>query len=203
MSMSQWKLKVEHVIACNCDWGCPCIYEARPTPGFCEGIVAWRVREGAVDDVDLAGASWVAVIHWPGAIHEGDGRAIVFVDDSISKDQQRVIEKLATGGAGGPIATFMGTCEAGIEVRLSKVRFHFDGKNTSIEVEGSVACDLEAIRNPVTNEEHLVSVDLATGMLNQREDFYSARNLQVTDGGIGFEYSGRHAATSVAEWSGP
>jgi hypothetical protein len=40
-------------------------------------------------------------------------------------------------------------------------------------------------------------------MLNQREDVYSSAQLKASADGIAFEYSGRHAATSVARWTGP
>jgi len=202
-TMTKWALTVEHVIACNCDWGCPCIYESRPTPGYCEGVVAWRVLEGAIEGIDLSGANWVTAVKWPGAIHEAGGRATVFIDESVTPAQRSLVEALATGQAGGPLKIFMGTCDAGIEVRSGKVIWNFQGKTSSVRVEGAIAVDLEAIRNPVTGEEHFVSVDLATGLMNQREDFFSARELKVGADGIRFEYTGRHAATSVAKWTGP
>jgi hypothetical protein len=201
--MGKWKLKLEHLIACNCDWGCPCIYESRPTPGFCEGVVGWKVLEGSIEDVDLRGATWVSVVKWPRAIHELNGRAVVFIDKSVSAEQRPHVEALATGRAGGPLKDFMGTCNAGIEVRSGKVKWTFDGKHSSFGVDDAVDVELEAILNPVTGDEHFVSVDLATGLMNQREDFYSARQIAVKAPGISFEYSGRHAATSVARWTGP
>ncbi len=201
--MDSWKLKLEHVVACNCDWGCPCIYESRPTPGYCEGVVAWKVLEGGIEGVDLSGATWVTAVKWPGAIHEGKGRATVYIDEPVTAQQRPLLEALATGRAGGPLKAFMGTCDAGIDVRSGRVSWKFDGKQSSLRVEGVVAIDLEAIRNPVTGEEHFVSVDLATGLMNQREDFYSARQLKVGADQIQFEYTGRHAATSVAQWTGP
>jgi len=39
--------------------------------------------------------------------------------------------------------------------------------------------------------------------MNQREDFYSARELKVGADGIQSEYTGRHTATSTAQWTGP
>lgn len=191
------------MIACNCNWGCPCIYESPPTTGDCEAVLAWKVLEGSIEGVDLSGAAWAAAIKWPGAIHEGKGQAVVFIDQSASDDQRPLVEALATGQAGGPLKAFMGTCDAGIKVRSGKVTCKFDGKRTALEVEGSIALQMEAIRNPVSGEEHFVSVDLATGMLNQREDFFSSRELTVNADGIHFHYSGRHAATSVARWTGP
>ncbi len=55
----------------------------------------------------------------------------------------------------------------------------------------------------MTGDEHFVSIDLLTGLMNQREDVYSSAQLKASADGIDFEYSGRHAATSVARWTGP
>ena len=68
---------MEHLVACNCDWGCPCAFEARPTTGHCEGAVAHRIVAGKYGDVTLDGLKWVLLVRWPGAIHEGSGRGIV------------------------------------------------------------------------------------------------------------------------------
>jgi hypothetical protein len=166
-------------------------------------VVAWRVRQGSINGVDLSGVTWVTVIKWPGAIHEGRGQAVVFIDENVSPQQLPIVEALAAGRAGGPLEVFMGTCDAGIETRTGRVGWNFNGKDSSFTVEGAVTLELEAVRNPVTGEEHFVSVDLATGLMNQREDFYSSQQLTATADGIAFEYSGRHAATSVARWRGP
>ena len=68
---------MEHLVACNCDWGCPCAFEARPTTGHCEGAVAHRIVTGKYGDVTLDGLKWVLLVRWPGAIHKGSGRGIV------------------------------------------------------------------------------------------------------------------------------
>ena len=34
---TSYHLKGMLLAACNCDWGCPCNFEAPPTKGFCEG----------------------------------------------------------------------------------------------------------------------------------------------------------------------
>ena len=43
------------LIACNCDWGCPCNFNARPSRGFCQGGWIWSIESGQVDDVTVDG----------------------------------------------------------------------------------------------------------------------------------------------------
>ena len=42
-----WELKGTVIVACNCDYGCPCNFNALPTTGKCEGSWTWHVDRGA------------------------------------------------------------------------------------------------------------------------------------------------------------
>ena len=40
---------------CNCDYGCPCQFERRPTHGHCRGFEVVRIDKGHFADVPLDG----------------------------------------------------------------------------------------------------------------------------------------------------
>ena len=199
----KWTLEVEHAMGCNCNWGCPCSYQSPPTYGTCEAALVYRIRDGKYGDVPLNGLCWLTAAAWPGPLHELNGRAVVFIDERADEAQRGALTEIATGRAGGPIGLFMGTVTAGIEVRIAKIKFDANGKNSSFSVESHVKVEFEPIRNPVTGEEHHVSTLLHTGMLNKQEDHYSVRALDVDADGITFSYRGRNAFTSLATWQGP
>ena len=48
-----WNLSGRVLVACNCDWGCPCNFNALPTTGKCEGGWTWHIDEGAYENVCL------------------------------------------------------------------------------------------------------------------------------------------------------
>ena len=50
-----WTLSGTVLISCNCDYGCPCNFNALPTAGKCEGEWTWHVEEGAYDGNRLGG----------------------------------------------------------------------------------------------------------------------------------------------------
>src|SRR6185369_1830490 len=52
------------LIACNCDYGCPCNFNARPSRGFCEGGWVWMIEKGQVDDVDVSGLATALFAKW-------------------------------------------------------------------------------------------------------------------------------------------
>ena len=99
---TSWRLNGKVLVACNCDWGCPCNFNARPTTGKCEGGWTWHVEEGSYDDVKLDGLSFSVYVNWPGAIHEGNGEALVLIDERADPGQRSAIEALIGGKIGGP-----------------------------------------------------------------------------------------------------
>src|SRR5438552_14216347 len=74
MTEPKWKLKVEQLMACNCNWGCPCSFDAPPTYGKCETALAYRIAKGSYGGVALDGLKFILVAAWPKAIHLGQDR---------------------------------------------------------------------------------------------------------------------------------
>jgi hypothetical protein len=70
-----WRLTGHHAGSCNCNWACPCQFNDLPTHGYCEALLAWEIDEGNFGDVSLDGVRFGFAVHWPGAIHEGNGVA--------------------------------------------------------------------------------------------------------------------------------
>ena len=90
-----WHLSGKVLVACNCDWGCPCNFNARPTTGKCEGGWTWHIDEGSYGDIKLHGLSFSVYVNWPGAIHEGNGEALVLIDSRADAAPMRFLESAA------------------------------------------------------------------------------------------------------------
>src|SRR5262245_45335655 len=104
-----WQLAGTVLVACNCDYGCPCNFNALPTTGKCEGGWTWHVDEGVYGDVDLSGLNLSVLCDWPGAIHDGGGHAMILVDERADDGQRAALLTLASGEAGGPWGIFRNT----------------------------------------------------------------------------------------------
>ena len=83
-----WRLSGKVLVTCNCDWGCPCNFNARPTTGKCEGGWTWHIDSGSYGDVTLNGLSFSVYANWPGAIHEGNGEAVTLIDERADEAQR-------------------------------------------------------------------------------------------------------------------
>ena len=199
--MSAWHLKGTILIACNCDYGCPCNFNALPTHGDCEGGWTWHVEDGRYGDVDLGEISFAVFADWPGAIHHGGGRAVAYVDDRATDGQRDAIADLVCGRAGGPWGIFINTYAldgpfaAPFEVTCS-------GDTSSFRIAGVAELAVEPIRNPVTGSESHPRILLPQGMVTKDAALLSSRVFRVDDG-VAYDHSGKYAAVGSFEYTGP
>jgi len=202
-AVKKWRAKVEHVMACNCNFGCPCSFDAPPTYGSCETASATRIVEGTIDGVVLDGLKYVVIAKWPGPLHLGHGRAVVLIDERARGDARTVLEAFATGKLGGPWGVLASTLTGGVTVRGAKIEYRFANAKSRFAVADVTEVALEPIRNPVSGAEHVASALLPTGLLTKREDFHSSTTFWARTEGLEFSYPERNALTFTTVWKGP
>lgn len=189
-------------MACNCNWGCPCSFNSPPTSGQCEGVLGWRIAEGKYGETSLDGLKWVLAATWPGAIHDGKGRGVVYIDSRAKGGRREALERIARGDAGGPIKIFMSTIPT-LEVRESPIDWKYAGKSSRLGAGDDVQVEFESMKNPATGVPFDAIVTLPQGMLNREEHYYSAKRFAVRADGVAFGHPGKNAFTSSATWKGP
>jgi hypothetical protein len=97
-----WQLQGTVGVACNCDYGCPCNFNALPSKGKCEGGWTWHVESGSFGETSLDDLNFTVVVNWPGAIHEGNGEALILFDERADDAQREALSMLVSGDVGGP-----------------------------------------------------------------------------------------------------
>jgi hypothetical protein len=197
-----WKLKGQVVIACNCDYGCPCNFNARPTQGKCEGGWTWHVEEGAFDGADLAGLNFSVYVNWPGAIHEGDGEGVILIDERANDEQRAAIETLVSGSVGGPWGVLGWTWPTIHGPHAVPYELQLDGLATKLRAGDVVEIEVDKIRNPVTRDEVTPGVVLPQGLIFKEGDLGTSSTFRVHDG-ISYDHSGQYTAVGPFEYSGP
>jgi hypothetical protein len=159
----KWQIAGQVLVACNCDWGCPCNFNARPTTGKCEGGWTWQIERGTYGDVTLDGLCLSVYANWPGAIHEGNGEALLLVDERASPAQRAAIETLLGGTVGGPWETLGWTWPKVHGPHPVRYDITFDGVRTRLRCGSYVDVECGPIRNPVTGAESHPGVILPEG----------------------------------------
>ena len=199
---AKWHLTGTAFIACNCDWGCPCNFNALPSRGFCEGGWTWHVEAGSVDDVSLDGLNFTVCVKWPGAIHHGNGEGVILVDERASGAQRDAIEALVSGKFGGPWGVLAWTWPKVHGPKAVPYRINNDGVHSSVAAGDSLRLECTTIKNPVTGAEAHPSMTLPEGLVVKAADLGASAVFRI-DEGISFDHSGQYTAVGKFDYHWP
>jgi len=197
-----WNMKGDYVKNCNCAPTCGCDTTGWPSPNKnCEGLIAMRVNQGHFDDVKLDGSKWAVTVYWPGALHEGNGTAEIFVDKSATQEQRDALMKILSGQNGGPlfeifsqiVTTFHGPHFVDIEFEFDR-----DKRRSKVRVPEFFDTESEPLIIPANGEEQRVIVKLPGGFEYKEMDVAQTKKLTGT-GAIKFDHKGTHSSLANIE----
>lgn len=167
--MTSWEFRGSELANCNCAYGCPCQFNALPTKGWCEAMVALQIDQGHHGDVRLDGLKIAAVFQWPGPVHEGKGRCQPVVDVAADPAQREALLRIMSGQDTEPFATmfavFAAMTEKVFEPIAARIDYEVDvdARRGKVKVDGVFEMAGRPILNPVTGVEHRVRIDLPHG----------------------------------------
>lgn len=205
MTYKEWHIRGPSVLNCNCDWGCPCQFNALPTRGDCRGMLAMEIEVGHFEDVSLSGLRFAVLVAWPKAIHEGNGEALPIIDRRATEAQREALLTIVGGAETEPGATvfnvFAATFDKVHDPMFSDIEFEADRERRTarVRIEGLFDTRIEPIRNPVTGDEHRARVILPEGF-EYREAEYASGDTNAV-GPIPLDWTGRHAHLATLDLS--
>jgi hypothetical protein len=166
---TEWRIKAAELANCNCDYGCPCQFNAAPTHGDCRAAVAWEIEEGRFGAVQLDGLRMVGLYSWPGPVHQGNGMMQLVIDERADAVQRDALVKIMSGEHTDEMATMWWVYSVmspnKLEPLFRPIQFEVDvdARRGRFRVPGIVETVGEPIRNPVTGAEHRARIDLPHG----------------------------------------
>lgn len=198
-----WNMKGTLIIACNCDYGCPCNVNGRPTTGKCEGGWTWQLEAGVYGDVKLGGLCIGLYANWPAAIHEGNGVATTLIDERADAAQRDALRSLVEGRSGGPWAIFRKTFTELLGPNY--VPYEVDSASQLPRVRGgdALAIETEYIRNPVTKETIHPRLALPEGLVVKDCALVASKRFTLRADKVQYDHSGRYAAFGFFQYFGP
>lgn len=190
---TKWEYQAEIINACNCDWGCPCNFNAKPTNGFCEGVYGARITRGSSGDIKLDGLRYAWTSKWPRAIHEGNGTARVWVDEAASPPQRQALEEILHGKHGGlPWMILCATIDTWLETAYVPFEWTFDGTRSAFKAGTEVQVALDSMRNPVSGADVNASVMLPSGIVAKELHVTATRVFSVFTKGLKYAAPGKY-----------
>src|SRR5947208_6327073 len=156
---TDWRLSGEWIKNCNCAFGCPCDFNARPTQGYCKGFLGMHILDGYFGDVRLDGLSFFVVVDFPGPLHEGNGTVQAIIDERATEAQRAALFGILSGQNSAE-----GTLFHIVTLSVSKmldpifapihVEFDMPGRRAKVSIPGVLESENEPIKNPVTGAPH-------------------------------------------------
>jgi hypothetical protein len=204
MTKTPWRIVAEEVATCNCAWGCPCQFNALPTHGRCEALVAVRIAEGHYGSTALNGLTYAAAYWWPGAIHEGNGIAQLAVDEKATADQRTALVKINSGREGGTLfEIFASVVPTTLDPIFVPIQLEADRstRTARLHVPGLGDFKAEPIRNPVTGEEHRALIELPNGFEYKVAEMANCVENRATLGATTFSNRNSYAQFAAVDWS--
>lgn len=195
-----WKLKGLVLVACNCDYGCPCNFNARPTHGKCEGGWTWHVEEGSFAGVPLDGLNFSVYVNWPGAIHEGNGEGVILIDERADARQREAIATLIGGSVGGPWGVLGWTWPKIHGPLAVPYDLQFNGVDSRLRAGTAVEIESTTIRNPVTGKDVHPGIVLPEGLIVKQADLGCSKVFRISEG-IAMDHSGQYTAVGPFEYA--
>jgi hypothetical protein len=205
MAFVDWRIRGPEIANCNCDWGCPCQFNALPTNGFCSAMVAMHIEEGWFGDVPLDGLRWAGLFSWLGPIHMGGGEAQVMIDECATEAQRTALLTILSGAETDPGATIFNVFSAVIDTHYEPLflpiefELDMDRRRGFVKVPGLLDTRVEPITNPVTGAEHRVRVSLPDGFEYREAEYCSGATRAA--GPIPLELAGTHAHVAALNLS--
>ncbi len=197
----QWTMRGTLLGACNCDWGCPCSFDAPPTQGFCQGSYVWHIEHGRFGDVTLDGLSWAWAGSSPGPLHLGNVSGFYLVDERATPAQREALRTLADGKSGGPFTIFRAVLAKEFPTRYVPFSVHTDGLNSTVSAGAFLEMALGPILNPVSHQPEEIYLDKPTGFTSKRLTLGASRTFRVS-GDLQYDHSGKYGEFSHFDYSG-
>ena len=189
---------------CNCAWGCPCQFNALPTHGRCEALVAVRIREGHYGSTKLDGVTFATAYWWPGAVHEGNGIVQLAIDERATPEQRTAIVNITSGKEGGTLfeifSSVVSTVLEPIFVRID-LSSDRDTRVAQLNVPGLGEFRVEPIKNPVTGEEHRAIIKLPAGFEYKEAEMGNCVENRATIAGHLISNTNSYAQFAAVDWS--
>jgi hypothetical protein len=178
--MTPWEIKGRELVNCTCEYGCNCQFNGLPDKGHCHAVAGIQIDAGHYGKTPLDGLRIAAIFKWPGAIHEGNGEAIAFVDEKADAAQREALLKIMTGQDTDPFATMFAVYASTVTKMNAPVftkidlELDVDGRMGRVFVKDYIETKGEPLRNKVTGAPARAQILLPEGFEYTVADIGSA-----------------------------
>lgn len=197
-----WELRGQGYEFCNCDFGCGCNFGGVPNSkdGSCRAMVGMHITRGSCGTTDLSGLKCAAIVNWPKAIHEGNGKCAFVVEPTASDAQIDALAQICTGKLGGLPWELLGPTMEVVGLVKAKITIDGEGPRSTFRIDGVGEARGDTFKNPVTGEPHMATVELPDGFIWKR-GMCGSGTFSASAAGVSVDFKNTNWILYDFEWS--
>jgi hypothetical protein len=202
---TKWALSMHQIESCSCSHGCGCQFGGFPdtSDGSCQALLGFSIIKGDFNGLDLSGLKMVFGAMWPKAIHEGNGKGVLFIDSSATEEQVTALVTIMSGQAGGmPVEAIAGTFTEFEGPILKHIEMNTDDKHASFSIEGVLEVEQTPLIDPIKGEDKNVHITYPDGgFMWDDGNIGQSKAMSISHGGFAFQHEGQFSAKAISNWS--
>jgi hypothetical protein len=142
-----WKLEGSYFESCSCDVICPCTASLTlgATHDYCRVVLAFNVKRGEVEGVDVSGLSVAIIADTPKVMSDGNWRLGLFIDANASDEQAEKLGGVFSGALGGPMEALGPLVGEVLGVERAPIELHEEGLRHAIKIGDGVDIETEDV----------------------------------------------------------
>ena len=203
ISATDWAIKGELFLNCNCTLFCPCVVSLGahpPTEGYCQAWMAVAIDEGHFEGEDLSGLNVGILADIPGRMAEGNWKVALYVDERASDAAYEGLGRIFSGTAGGTTGLFTMLVSEIIGMEREKVDIMREGTKRGLYIGRKIHGEIEMI----TGTDPDKPVTMTNTQYWMGPDVIAAKGLKskVRDYGRVWDLSGKSGEICAIDWKG-
>ena len=131
---------------CNCDVSCPCIWLKPADNDACDLMLAWHVKTGNKDGVDLSGLNAVMAVNTPKKMTDGNWKVALYLDKRATAEQSEALGAVFSGAAGGHLAALAPLIGEVAGVEPASITFDRSNGSLHAEIAGTLSMKAEVVK---------------------------------------------------------
>ena len=147
-----WSIEGTYFENCNCDMVCPCSTSGLTAPADqerCRVALAFHIRSGQVDDLDVSGLNVAVVADTPPLMSDGGWRLGLFMDAAASSQQAEALGGVFSGQLGGPMEALGPLVGEMLGIEVVPIEYVDEGRRHRVRVGTAIALDVEDFVSPL------------------------------------------------------
>jgi hypothetical protein len=140
-----YQLEGSSLEACTCEGYCPC-WAGYENEG-CGTVLSWHIDKGTIEGVDVSGRAVAVAANTmcSGVANQGAARAILYMDDEATPEQEEALLNAWTGKLGGPVADLARLFGDVTGTERAPIAFSVDGGKGTLAIGQEIKADTASL----------------------------------------------------------